>query len=465
MSSLTQSLYSRLPIFLQNAALSLYGLKMIWLRYGGDYGKFKNWLQEVEFASGADVRKLQEQRLTAIIEQAFLHSDYYARQAGGLGITAKSVSLQNLDSLPILEKAILKSNPRSFYATNIPVDSTTVINTSGTSGSPLDVLAAKSAIQQNYAFFSRFLEGVGVSPRDRSVTFAGRMIMPTTLNRPPFHRFNAAANTYLFSSYHLSDNHMGSYIRELEKADPVFIDSYPSAIGTIARYINANGIAHSIRPKAIVTSSETLTDQCRAEIESAFQCKVFDQYGCAEMACFIYQCDRGTYHAAPEYGIVEVVDESGRAAPTGVEGDFVMTGFLNPAMPLIRYRIGDRGSLDDRQCECGRNHPIIKTLSGRADDLILTPEGNYVGRMDPLFKGLQGISAAQIIQQKIDLLEVLIVPGASYTAETAAKLTASIATRVGPSMKIVLRQVDDIPRSKNGKLRAVISNLPKASTH
>lgn len=464
MPSLIQSIYSSLPIVLQNAALSLYGLKMIWLRHGGDYKKFARWLQEMEFANKAAIVELQEQRLAAIIEQAFLHSCYYAEQAEKLGVSVKDIKLQNLDSLPILEKSTLRASPSSFYADNIPANSTTVINTSGTSGSPLDVLAAKNAIQQNYAFFSRFLGGAGVSPFDRSVTFAGRMIMPTTLNRPPFHRFNAAANTYLFSSYHLSEKHMGSYIQALEKANPIFIDSYPSAIGTVARYINANKVVHSIRPKAIVTSSETLTDQCRTEIEAAFQCKVFDQYGCAEMACFIYQCERGTYHAAPEYGLVEVVDESGRTAPPGVEGDFVMTGFLNPAMPLIRYRIGDRGSLDDRQCECGRNHSVIKTLAGRADDLILTPEGNYVGRMDPLFKGLQGISAAQIIQQKIDLLEVLIVPGASYTAETAAKLTASIATRVGPSMKIVLRQVDDIPRSKNGKLRAVISNLSKAST-
>jgi len=462
MPSLMQSVYPNLPVFLQNTALSLYGLNMLRLRYAGEYTSFRKWLHSVEFASQAEVRQIQEQRLAAIIEQAFLHVDYYQRQVQNLGLSAGDINLQTLAQLPVLEKLVLKSNPQLFYANNCADGTTTVINTSGTSGSPLDVLAAKSAVRQNYAFFSRFLAGAGVSPFDRSVTFAGRMIIPATLNNPPFHRFNAVSNTYLFSSYHLSDKNMSAYIKALEKVGPVFIDSYPSAIGTVARYINANGIAHSICPKAIVTSSETLTDQCRAEIESAFNCKVFDQYGCAEMACFIYQCEQGSYHVAPEYGVVEVVDESGRAVPNGVEGDFVMTGFVNSAMPLIRYRIGDRGALSGSLCDCGRNHPIVSSLSGRADDLIVTPEGNYVGRMDPLFKGLQGVSAAQIIQQNIELLEVLVVPSAGYSAATELKLIESIAARVGPSMKITLRQVNEIPRSKNGKLRAVISTLAKA---
>ena len=34
------SIYSRLPVFAQNAAVSAYGLYWRWLRFGGDYKKY-----------------------------------------------------------------------------------------------------------------------------------------------------------------------------------------------------------------------------------------------------------------------------------------------------------------------------------------------------------------------------------------------------------------------------------------
>ena len=123
-------------------------------------------------------------------------------------------------------------------------------------------------------------------------------------------------------------------------------------------------------------------------------------------------------------------------------------------------RIGDRGSLSAEKCLCGKNHPVVNSLLGRADDMIVTPEGRLVGRMDPLFKGLVGVLAAQIIQHTVGTLEVLIVTNEEYSEKTATTLISSIRDRVGPSMKVTLTQVADIPRSKNGKLRAVISKLP-----
>jgi phenylacetate-coenzyme A ligase PaaK-like adenylate-forming protein len=43
----------------------------------------------------------------------------------------------------------------------------------------------------------------------------------------------------------------------------------------------------------------------------------------------------------------------------GEEGFFVWTGFLNRAMPLIRYRIGDRGR------RVARNGPVRPGLGDR----------------------------------------------------------------------------------------------------
>ena len=456
MPSLAESIYQFAPATLQSVLLSMYGLKLRRLRYSSRYNEFLQWLRDVEFADNAQLEEIQESRFQQLIKQGALGTSYYTKGPYDLD---KSINLSQLSSLPILEKLQVRAHTADLYSAHVSGEKTSVINTSGTSGSPLRVLATVRSIQENYAFFSRFLACAGVSPFDRSVTFAGRMVVPATHDAAPFHRFNAATNTYLFSSYHLSEKNFPAYIQALERVDPVFIDSYPSSIGTLARFINARGVQHKVRPRAIVTSSETLTDRCREDIEKAFGCKVFDQYGCAEMACFIYQCEHGRYHSAPEYGVVEVVDDEGRNLPAGEVGHFILTGLLNVAMPLVRYKIGDMGSLSAEACPCGRNHPVIGSLLGRADDLIETPEGHFIGRMDPLFKGLTGIAAAQIIQREIDRLDVLVEVGDGFSKEVSEQLKNNIRERVGPSMRIDIVEVEHIPRSKNGKLRAVVSEL------
>ena len=51
--------------------------------------------------------------------------------------------------------------------------------------------------------------------------------------------------------------------------NPHYIDSYPSSIYAIAKYMKENNVA-GIHPKAIITSSETLFDYQREIIEKVF---------------------------------------------------------------------------------------------------------------------------------------------------------------------------------------------------
>ena len=85
--------------------------------------------------------------------------------------------------------------------------------------------------------------------------------------------------------------------------------------------------------------------------------------------------------------MVEVL-EAGAPVPAGTVGDLVCTGLLNADMPLVRYRVGDRGALApaDEGCRCGRTLPTLATVEGRVDDVLLTPDGRRIGRLDPVFK-------------------------------------------------------------------------------
>jgi len=85
----------------------------------------------------------------------------------------------------------------------------------------------------------------------------------------------------MFSSYHLTQQNLPYYIDEMAKFNPELIDSYPSSIYIVAKFLVENGGAGLIKPKGIVTSAATLFEEQRELIEEAFKCKVYDQYGAA----------------------------------------------------------------------------------------------------------------------------------------------------------------------------------------
>jgi len=144
-----------------------------------------------------------------------------------------------------------------------------------------------------------------------------------------------------------------------------------------------------------------------------------------------------------------------------VPGELVCTGLLNADMPLIRYRMGDCAVLEDgaaSKCACGRSLPTIASLEGRSDDVLQTPDGRQVGRLDPAFKGSMPLHEAQIIQESLQQIRVLYVPAEGFTPSSGDAIVRAIHEHMG-SVEVVLQEVSQIPRERNGKFRAVISKV------
>ena len=201
--------------------------------------------------------------------------------------------------------------------------------------------------------------------------------------------------------------------------------------------------------------------ETRALIETAFECRVFDHYGAAEMVALITQCESGTYHVNPEFGIVEILVD-GRPARPGELGEIVATGFVNPVMPLLRYRTGDLAVPGEGVCSCGRAFPIVAHIEGRRDDVIVCPDGRRVGRLDPIFKAVSSIRETRIVQDAPDHLTVEVVTTAPLAESESGSLLRELANRVGPTMRVDLVRVPRISRTGAGKLRAVV-NLSRES--
>ena len=211
----------------------------------------------------------------------------------------------------------------------------------------------------------------------------------------------------------------------------------------------------------MIANGEPLAASRRRTIESAFGAPVANTWGMTEIVAAASECERGTLHLWPDVGVVELLDpDDDRPAPAGRLGRLVCTGLLEPSMPLVRYDVGDLGRLapSDTLCSCGRTLPVVEEIVGRTDDVIVTPRGRRIGRLDPLFKGDYPIREAQVVQEAPDRLRLRLVPAAGYSPAAARALAAALEAHVG-ELRIEIEEVDAIERGPNGKFQAVVSRL------
>lgn len=98
-------------------------------------------------------------------------------------------------------------------------------------------------------------------------------------------------------------------------------------------------------------------------------------YSSTETGPIGFQCahlGHGFYHLHADAMLLEVIDPvSLQALADGEAGEFLLTPLLPDQVPLLRYRIGDRGRLLGRQsnCDCGSALPIL-ALEGRVESSI-----------------------------------------------------------------------------------------------
>jgi phenylacetate-CoA ligase len=449
--SLAKRVYEHAPLWLQNFLVSAYGLRLRWLRYGAGGREALARLRQSQWMSEEETRRYQLSSLKAVVSAATSDVPFYRlRAAQSLAIDPSDV----LRNLPLLTKSDVQLAGRAMISDRYRGRALAEVHTGGTTGKPLSVFCDRPTLQRNYAFFTRFKEQAGIGKGDRIATFAGRTLVPMGASAP-YWRHNRPANTLLFSSYHIGLTTIPSYVCALAEFAPAMIDSYPSSIEPIARYIVEQNIT-SVRPKAVVTSSETLLPSVRAVIERAFGCRVFDHYGSAEMVALITQCEAGTYHIVPEFGFVEVLD-AGRQVQPGETGEIVATGFINPVMPLLRYATGDHAVMGRGSCSCGRAGQTIERIEGRLDDVIVTPEGNLVGRLDPIFKAVSSLHETRIVQDAEDHVRVEIVASSEFTSGMERALEAELRSRLGHGMRIDIVRVPSIERTASGKLRTTVN--------
>lgn len=435
---------------------------------GNTVGQHLDSLEASQWWEPERLEELQLGKLQRLLDEAYLHTPFYAERLGAAGFRPGDLtSLAQLAALPILSKADIRDHGQRMLSDRYDPAKLASDKTGGSTGRPLHFKRTLERSHSRTAAALRHDRWTGWDIGMKSAGIWGHRgdlgVQRSRLNRL---RGTLLDRLLVLDSSSLTGATMDAFRRRLLAYRPYLYVAYANSIYLFARYLEEKAGGQYHRPAAIVTSAEFLDPDRRRTIERVFGCPVFNRYGSRETSIISSECEAHEgLHLCAETLVVEFV-RGGRPAAPGETGRIVVTDLDNPAMPFIRYEIGDVGvPMAPGTCACGRGLPRMEVAAGRVTDFLVAPNGTIVSGAALtiyLIANAPGVAQAQIVQEVRDRVLIRMVPGSGYGDATHAFFREQLPRFFGQDIAFEVELAEDIPCEPSGKYRFSISKIDPA---
>ena len=396
------------------------------------------------------IQELARRRLSRLLFHVARNNPFYGRRLQSAGIEWADPILQwdpyrALAALPPVSKLELRrAGTRVFDGGEIDPDWYSSAS-SGSTGEPFRVWYEPRAwARLKYLVKLRARAACGARPTDRIALLD---VMQST--RPVIGWGGRWAKISVLEP-------ASSVAAALAAFAPDVVYGLPSALLDAGRLLQQRGGHLPVR--AVFTSGELLHGLTRENLVRAYGAPVYDIYGTSETKEIAWECPQGKMHLNADVVHLEAVDESGQTLPTGSEGDLVATLLVNRAMPLLRYRTGDRGTLLAETCSCGCAMPLMGVVTGRKSDILVMQDGKRISpyALTSAIERIPGVLRYQVSQldQARVRIRAIVEAAADRTAVTAQVQTA-LRSDVAPFLDADVEFVDQLPTGPRAKFRVV----------
>lgn len=432
-----------------------------YIKYGNKFRNTYNFLEKSQYWTKKEHEEYQIIQLKRIIDHAYNMVPYYKKLFSEYDIKPKDIqNFNDLKKIPYLTKEIIQNNLKDLISINYKKSEIYYVTTGGSTGIPLGFYSDKysNAIENAFMYQQWKRVGYNVNKINKSVILRG--------NLPVKGLYEKIGNQLVLSSYHLTNENIEFYLKLIQEFNPDFIQAYPSAVAIVSDYIIKNNINLKLpNLKAILCGSENIYDFQREKIENAFKVRVYSWYGHTERCCLAGECEKNIYyHIFSEYGYTEIINENGKEVSEEDEvGEIVATGFTNYVVPFIRYKTMDLAVNTNKTCSCGRNYKLMKKVEGRLQDILITSKNYFI--MADMITGsihsdiFDNVSQFQFYQDTLGVCIFNIVKKSNYTEKDEKIIYRELKKKLGEDMNLIIKYVDNIPRTKSGKYRILIQKL------
>lgn len=451
--------YYQLPDWLLKLSSAAYYCIPQKERYGTNFANTLDILRNTEYLTKEKIETLINEKFIQLVNHAYYHVPFYRKYYDDSGVNISSIKdISDISKLPFINKDIVRKYSKELLADNVRENSLIYVTTSGSTGNPVGFYQPSEITMIEWAYTLHIWERVGYKPDSSRLVLRGKKLHPGSKNANYF--YDPLRRELSCNIFDMRGETMKSYCYAIEKYKPEFIHGYMSAIVTLAKYIEYKSIRLNHQFKAILATSENILLEQKQYVEKVFNARVFSFYGHSERLIIAGECEHdAAYHVEPTYGYCELIDSHGNSK---TQGEIVATGFLNYAMPLIRYKTGDVAVQKLYPCSCGRNVMELSEVTGRwHQDMLINSDGAYISltALNIHSKEFDRIIRYKLIQNKKGIVLLRIQPLKSYTEQDSISIKKILEEKTNHKIIFNIELVNEIPIQKNGKYRIVDQHI------
>jgi len=386
--------------------------------------------------------------------------------------------IQDIEKLPyISKKDIIDHFPNDIIPKRYNKKKGYQVYTSGSTGKPVAIYTDFQTMSEAVGIFLRELDIFDLHWRKSKFAIIGNF-SPNKAPEASDKLINQQARSFFPLDNYLTlrvFDPIQEIIEKLDEFKPDIIFSIPVFYRNLA-FFKKKGFGDNINTKVLHVGGYVLDNYTRKYVEDVFGCRMLNSYGSTESnADMAFECMQGTWHIFHDFFHIEAIDKNRELVKPGTRGHAVITRLFGRGTPIIRYTgVDDWITLSsDYKCDCGLCTPIITDgVEGRINTSVVTPDGRIfpIGSFDIISKVLMDLNTYkikqyQIIQKKVDEIDILLVidkdmrnlgPSVDHIMK---ELTTSYENKVGPRVKITVREVQEIQSSADKPLPLIISHL------
>ena len=406
----------------------------------------------------ADLNRLRFKLLRSQLIDAYENVPFYHKAFKSHGLVPQNFSsIKEIRDYPVLTRDDIQKNDTNFFSKKFKPDKVKQSHSSGSTGRPLWVSFDQDTwIRKKYLSKLRSRTECGLKLGERVAIYDTDSAEALTRRNQQKLLNNPLLKMKYFSIF--SDIEQG--ITEMLQWAPQNIDSVPSHLFQLAHAMEPNEVK-PVALKRIFTSSEYLEPNIRRYFKDRYAADVFDIYGCTEIKEIAWECERHNgYHINEDEVLVEIINDD-KPVGFGEVGDIVITDLRNKAMPLIRYRIGDRGLFRPGPCSCGRTFDLMAPSAGRSSDFIVTPDGHKFSPylFTTAIEKINGLLQYQLAQEDVHSITVKAIMSEQAGTQELLEIKTKIQAVLVEPMDIKVETCKKIDIEENGKFKVVKSTF------
>lgn len=419
-----------------------------WRKLDGEFYKFYNLLKINEKKSYDDIISYQNEKLSCILYQAYNKTNFYNYKFKKNKFHPKDFKERSdLIKIPVLTKEEVRTHAHKMMRNDAKKFFTCY--TSGTTGKPLALYMDKKTNSREWAAICYQWERVGYRPGEGRIEFRG------FVNSNQLFQELRDQKVLRVNILKLNDYCIDAICKKIISKGYRFIHGYPSAIFKFAQLVKSKKI--TLNFQGVMLASEVVHNFQLVTIREVFErAKIIAHYGQTEKVALGAWNEDSRYYFIPSYSLVELDKEN---------NEILGTGFINDAMPLIRYKLTDKVNnfIENPNSE-NTLFPVVSEIEGRQEDITFSFDRNSIppAVVTFPFKHLNNIRACKLVQYSFEKIQIIAEGDQTEkTKNEILKLIAELKAIYGEKMNFEYNIVDFIPTDKSGKFRWVECKIQK----